>query len=94
MPKEIYVVKLAEIGNSPSNPEQLALEQGRPFGHHTWKLDRKAGMNMFRLVNLIFFVGCALAVAHYSGLGSTIELLLSVSVAAGLMRILSSKRIN
>jgi hypothetical protein len=49
---------------------------------------------MIRLVNLIFFVGCALAVAHYSGLGSTVELLIAVSVAVGLMRLLSSKRLN
>jgi hypothetical protein len=49
---------------------------------------------MIRLLNLIFFTGCALAVARYSGLGSTMELLAVVIVAAGLMRVLSSKRFN
>jgi hypothetical protein len=47
---------------------------------------------MIRLVNLVFFVGCALLVAHYYGLGSTIELLVAVAVAVGLMRVLSKKR--
>jgi len=49
---------------------------------------------MLRLVNLIFFVGCALLAARYTGLGSTAELLIAVAFAAGLMRILSSKRLN
>jgi hypothetical protein len=49
---------------------------------------------MIRLVNLVFFVGCALLVAHYYGLGSTIELLVAVAVAVGLMRVLSKKRFN
>lgn len=49
---------------------------------------------MIRLVNVIFFVGCALAVARYSGLGSTAELLVAVVVAVGLMRVLSKKRFN
>lgn len=47
---------------------------------------------MIRLVNLIFFGGCALVVARYSGLGSTVELLVAVGVAVALMRILSSRR--
>ena len=49
---------------------------------------------MIRLVNLIFFLGCALAVGHYNGLGSTIQLLAAFAVALGLMRLLSSKRLN
>lgn len=54
----------------------------------------QAGTYMIRLVNVIFFVGCALAVARYSGLGSTAELLVAVVVAVGLMRVLSKKRFN
>jgi hypothetical protein len=49
---------------------------------------------MIRLVNLIFFVGCALMVAHYYELGSTIQLLAVVAVALGLIRVLSGKHNN
>ena len=49
-------------------------------------------VSMIRLANLIVFGGCAVAVARYSGLGSTIELLGVVAVAAVLMRLLSSRR--
>jgi len=49
---------------------------------------------MIRLVNLVFFLGCALAVARYYGLGSMVQLLGAVAVAVGLMRVLSSKRIH
>jgi hypothetical protein len=49
---------------------------------------------MFRLLNLVFFLGCALAVAHYYGLGSMLELLAVVAVALGLMRVLSGKHPN
>jgi hypothetical protein len=76
-------------------PREIALEQGRLVGHHTaWIVVRREGSFMIRLVNLVFFVGCALLVAHYYGLGSTIELLAVVAVAGGLMRVLSGKRIN
>jgi hypothetical protein len=47
---------------------------------------------MIRLVNLIFFVGCALALAHYYGWGAALQLLAAVAVALGLMRVLSSKK--
>ncbi len=49
---------------------------------------------MIRLVNLVFFLGCALAVGRYNGLGSTIQLLAAVVVALGLTRVLSGKRLN
>jgi len=49
---------------------------------------------MIRLVNLVFFLGCALAVAHYYALGTTIQLLAAVAIAFGLMRVLRGKRIN
>ena len=49
---------------------------------------------MIRLVNLIFFLGCGLAVAHYYALGSTIQLLAAVAIAFGLLRVLSGKRLN
>jgi hypothetical protein len=49
---------------------------------------------MTRLVNLILFLGCALAVAHYYGLGSTVELLGAVAVVLGLMRVLSGRRVH
>jgi len=49
---------------------------------------------MIRLVSLMFFLGCALMVAHYYGLGSMVQLLGAVAVALGLMRVLSSKRIH
>jgi len=48
---------------------------------------------MIRLVNLILFLGCALVIAHYYGLGSLVQLTAGVAVALGLMRMLSSKRI-
>ncbi len=47
---------------------------------------------MMKLVNLVFFLGCALVVAHYYGLGSTIELLAAVCVGIFLMRVLSRRR--
>jgi hypothetical protein len=46
---------------------------------------------MTKLVNLTLFLGCALAVAHYYGLGSLFQLSAGVAVALGLMRVLSSK---
>jgi hypothetical protein len=49
---------------------------------------------MIRLVNLVFFIGCALLVARCYGLGRTIELLVAAAVAIGLMRVFSSKRLN
>ncbi len=49
---------------------------------------------MIRLVNLVFFLGCVLAVAHYYGMASGIQMLAAVAVTFGLMRVLSSKRIN
>ena len=49
---------------------------------------------MIRLVNLIFFPGCALVVAHYYALGSMVQLLGAVAVALGLMRVLSGRRIH
>jgi hypothetical protein len=49
---------------------------------------------MIRLVNLILFLGCALAIAHYYGLVSMVQLLAAVAVALGLMRVLSGKRIH
>lgn len=49
---------------------------------------------MIRLVSLVFFVGCALGVAHHYGMGSTLQLLGVVIVATGLMRLLSTKRLN
>lgn len=49
---------------------------------------------MLKLINLIFFVGCGLAVAHYYGLGSTVELLAAVVFGVFLVRLLSSRRIN
>jgi hypothetical protein len=48
---------------------------------------------MIRVASLILFGGCALAVARYNGLGGTLELLLVVGLAFGLMRILSGKRV-
>jgi hypothetical protein len=48
---------------------------------------------MIRLVILILFLGCALAVAHYYGLGSTVQWLGAVAVAVGLMRVLSGRRV-
>jgi hypothetical protein len=51
-------------------------------------------MDMLRLVNLVFFIGCALAVAHHYGFGSMFELLAAVICAGCLMRVLSSKRLN
>ncbi|MGP8197973.1 MAG: hypothetical protein ACLQU4_00545 [Limisphaerales bacterium] len=47
---------------------------------------------MTRLVNLGLFLGCALAVAHYYGWESLVQLAAGVAVALGLMRMLSSKR--
>jgi len=64
-----------------------ALEQIRVVVHH------KQGLYMIRLVNLILFLGCALVIAHYYGLGSLVQLTAGVAVALGLMRMLSSKRI-
>jgi hypothetical protein len=49
---------------------------------------------MIRLVNLVFFLGCALAVSHYYGMASAVQLLTAIAITFGLMRILSSKRIN
>jgi hypothetical protein len=49
---------------------------------------------MIRLVNLIFFSGCAVAVARCYALGSLMQLLAAVIVAFGLIGILSSKRSN
>jgi hypothetical protein len=49
---------------------------------------------MIRLASFILFGGCALAVAHYYGLGGAIQLLAVVGVAFGLTRILSRKRLN
>jgi hypothetical protein len=49
---------------------------------------------MIRLVSLVFFLGCALAVAHYYALGSTVQLLGAIIIAFGLMRLLRGKRIN
>jgi hypothetical protein len=82
-------------GDSFSNPEKPALEQSRVVGHHTTgTVYRKQGESMIRLVSLMFFLGCALMVAHYYGLGSMVQLLGAVAVALGLMRVLSSKRIH
>jgi hypothetical protein len=47
---------------------------------------------MIRLVNLIVFGGCALAVAHYTGLGNTMELVGALVLAVCLMRVLSTRR--
>jgi hypothetical protein len=79
-----------------SNPGEKALlipnplwnKQSRVVVHH------KHGLYMIRLVNLIFFPGCALVVAHYYALGSMVQLLGAVGVALVLMRVLSSKRIH
>jgi hypothetical protein len=49
---------------------------------------------MVRTVNLIFFLGCALAAAHYYGWASAIQVFAAVAITLGLMRILSSKRLN
>jgi hypothetical protein len=49
-------------------------------------------MDMMKLANLVFFLGCALAVAHYYGWGSMAELLGVVTIAFCLMRVLSSRR--
>jgi hypothetical protein len=71
----------------------LAFHQSQTAGHPTTgKMHNRQGMYMIRLVNLIFFLGCALAVAHYYGLGSTLELL--AAVAVGLMRLLSNRRVH
>jgi hypothetical protein len=42
---------------------------------------------------VLFFLGCALVVAHYYGIGSAIGLLAAVGVAALMMRLLSKKRV-
>jgi len=49
---------------------------------------------MITLVNIIFFLGCALAVARYYGLATAVQALGAVLVTFGLMRILSRRRIN
>jgi hypothetical protein len=49
---------------------------------------------MIKLINLVFFLGCAIAVGRYYGWGSTMELLSVVIVSCCLMRLLSSRRIN
>ncbi len=54
----------------------------------------RRGRNMIRLVNGIFFMGCALAVARYYGLGSTVQLLAALAIALGLMRLLSGRRVH
>ncbi len=82
---EIFVVKAG--GKGIVNPKP-ALEQIGVVVHH------KQGLYMIRLVNLIFFLGCALVVAHYYALGSMVQLLGAVGVALVLMRVLSSKRIH
>lgn len=65
-----------------------ALEQSRVVVHH------KQGLYMIRMVNLMLFLGCALAVAHYYGLGSLVQLTAVVAVALGLMRVLSGRRVH
>lgn len=49
---------------------------------------------MIRLVNLIFFVGCALAVCHYTGLSSSVLFFAVVIATLWLIRFLSQKRLN
>jgi hypothetical protein len=49
---------------------------------------------MLRLGNVILFIGCGLAVAHYYSFGRTVQILAALVVACGLMRLLSSKRFN
>src|SRR5271170_4632573 len=49
---------------------------------------------MGRLVNLILFLGCAVAFGHYYGWASLVQLTAVVAATLGLMRILSGKRIN
>jgi len=49
---------------------------------------------MIRLMTVVIFLGCALAVAQYYGLGSTLQLLAALAVALGLMRLLSGKRVH
>ena len=65
----------------------LAFEESQTAGG-PWR----GSLFMIRLVNLVFFLGCALAVAHYYGLGSMGQVLAAVAVTAGLMRLLSGKR--
>jgi hypothetical protein len=49
---------------------------------------------MIRLVNLILFVGFALAIEHYYGLASMVQLTAVLVGTLGLIRALSSKRLN
>jgi Flp pilus assembly protein TadB len=49
---------------------------------------------MTRLVNLILFLGCAVAFGHYYGLASLVQLTAVVAATLGLMRVLSSNRIH
>ena len=83
------LVKLGEGGEI-----DYIINRGDCLGAKRGDGGSEQGTCMIRVVNLIFFLGCALAAAHYYGWASAIQVFAAVAVTLGLMRILTSKRIN